>query len=307
MEKAGFSVVATSRTKKELPYVSEVRLVADLTDTNTLRSAMVGIECIIHLAARAHVMDDQSSNPMAEYRRINVDGTRAIAKVASQLGVKRLVFLSSVKVNGEQTFENSYTASDIPAPEDPYGISKFEAEQALQEISVRTGLETAIVRTPLVYGPDVRANFLSLISLANSSAPLPFGAITDNRRSLIYIQNLVDLLITVTHHPAAKGHIFLARDGVDLSTAELIRQLRAALGKSARMVAIPSTILRGLLSVLGKRNIGDRLLGSLAIEDQATRDVLGWSPPFSIEDGLKQTADWYLSNKRSRLSHSAEG
>ena len=254
---------------------------------------MEGIDIVIHLAARAHVMDDSSSNPLAEYRRINVDGTRTIAEAASEAGIKRLIFLSSIKVNGEQTFEKSYAASDTPAPEDIYGVSKAEAEEELKKVSVQTGLETVVIRTPLVYGPGVRANFLSLMSLANSSFPLPFGSITKNRRSLIYIGNLVDILVTATKHPAAGGQIFLVRDGTDLSTAKLVRLLRSALGKPARLISVPPAILRGLLSLLGKKSTADRLIGSLAINDHATQDILGWSPAFSVKDGMKQTVDWY--------------
>jgi nucleoside-diphosphate-sugar epimerase len=258
---------------------------------------MKGIDVVIHLAARAHVMDDQSSNPLAEYRRINVDGTKAVAEAARDAGVKRLVFLSSIKVNGEQTFDKPYTASDTPAPEDAYGISKAEAEKMLTEISTRTGLEIVIIRTPLVYGPGVRANFLSLMSLANGGLPLPFGALTKNRRSLIYIGNLVDILLTATRHPAAGGQTFLVRDGTDLSTAKLVRLLRSAIGRSARMLSVPPAVLYGLLTLLGKKSMSDRLLGSLAINDQETLDILDWSPPFSVEDGLKQTVDWYRAMK----------
>jgi len=258
---------------------------------------MEGVDIVIHLAARAHVMDDQSSDPLAEYRKVNVDGTAAVAEAASEAGVKRLIFLSSIKVNGEQTFETSYTASDTPAPEDAYGISKAEAEKKLKEISDDTGLEPVIIRTPLVYGPGVRANFLSLMSVASCGLPLPFGAITKNRRSLIYIGNLVDILLTATQHPAANGQIFLVRDGTDLSTAKLVHLLRAALGKPARMMPVPPAVLGGLLSLLGKKSMADRLLGSLAIDDQATQDTLEWTQPFSVEDGLKQTVDWYQAMK----------
>jgi nucleoside-diphosphate-sugar epimerase len=258
---------------------------------------MEGIDVVIHLAARAHVMDDQSSDPLAEYRRINVNGTKTVAEAASKTGVKRLVFLSSIKVNGEQTFEKPYNAFDTPAPEDAYGISKAEAEKMLTEISARTELEIVIIRTPLVYGPGVRANFLSLMSLASGGLPLPFGAITKNRRSLIYIGNLVDILLTATQHPAASGQTLLVRDGTDLSTAELVRLLRTAMRKSTKMISVPPAILRGILTLLGKKSMSDRLLGSLAIDDQETKNILGWSPAFSVEDGLKQTADWYCTTK----------
>lgn len=260
---------------------------------------MEGVDIVIHLAARAHVMDDQSSDPLAEYRRINVDGTAAIAEAASDAGVKRLIFLSSIKVNGEQTFEKPYTAADTPAPEDAYGISKAEAEKKLKEISARTILETVIIRTPLVYGPGVRANFLSLMSLSNSSLPLPFGSITKNRRSLIYIGNLIDILLTATQHSAANGKIFLVRDGTDLSTAKLVRLLRSALGKPPGMMPVPPAVLHGLLSLLGRKSMSGRLLSSLAIDDQATRDALEWTPPFSVKEGLKRTTDWYLTMKQN--------
>ena len=260
---------------------------------------MEGVDIVIHLAARAHVMDDQSSDPLAEYRRINVDGTAAIAEAASDAEVKRLIFLSSIKVNGEQTFEKPYTAADTPAPEDAYGISKAEAEKKLKEISARTRLEAVIIRTPLVYGPGVRANFLSLMSVANSDLPLPFGSITKNQRSLIYIGNLVDILLTATQNPAASRQTMLVRDGAALSTAELVRLLRCSLGKPKRMIAVPPAILHCILSLLGRKAMSGRLLGSLAIDDQATRDTLEWTAPFSVKEGLKRTTDWYLTMKQN--------
>jgi len=266
---------------------------------DSVRPAMAEIDIVIHLAARAHIMDDKSADPLEAYRQINVDGTRTLAEAASAAGVKRFVFLSSIKVNGEQTFEKPYSAGDIPAPEDAYGISKAEAEQCLNHTAGRSDLEIAIIRTPLVYGPGVRANFLSLMSLANSSLPLPFGAITNNRRSLIYIENLVSILLASAENSAANGQIFLVRDGEDLSTTDLLRQLRRALNRPERLIAFPPSLLRAMLMVLGKGNIANRLLGSLAINDQATKELMNWTPPFSVSEGLKHTADWYLSNKDS--------
>ncbi len=257
---------------------------------------MKDIEVVIHLAARAHVMSDQSSDPLSDYRRVNVDGTVAIANAARQSGIKRLIFLSSIKVNGERTLEKPYTAHDTPAPEDPYGISKSEAESRLIEVSKDSELETVIVRTPLVYGAGVRANFLSLMSIADSGLPLPFGAINKNRRSLIYIENLVDLLIKTVSHPSANGQTLLVCDGEDLSTTSLVENLRTSLGRKRRLVPIPPAIIRASLSSIGKSGMADRLLGSLVIDDTATRELLKWQPPFTIAEGLRRTADWYRAS-----------
>lgn len=287
--------MATSRSPQGLAHVSKVHQICDSTDVAALRTALKGVDFVIHLAARTHVMDDQSTNPLEEYRRINVHGTKALSKAATEAGVKRLIFLSSIKVNGEQTTFKPYTASDTPAPEDAYGLSKAEAEEHLKEVGAKSNMEIVIIRTPLVYGPGVRANFLSLMSLANRSVPLPFGAITQNRRSLIYIENLVAVLIAALEHKEANRQTFLVRDGEDFSTASLVQKIRTALNKPARLISFPAAFLRVTLTAMGKKDMANRLLGSLAIDDQATRNLLGWTPPISAEEGLRRTVDWYLT------------
>lgn len=294
---AGYSVVTTSRQPLGLQKVSQVHQVEHIEDTVALRSAMEGVNYVIHLAARTHVMTDKSLDPLAEYRRINVEGTKATIKAASEMGVKRLVFLSSIKVNGEQTAEQPYTSTDKPIPVDAYGISKAEAEEHIQSISAQSDLEMVVIRTPLVYGPNVRGNFLSLMSLVHKGLPMPFGAITKNRRSLIYVENLVSALIATLQHTAASGQTFLVRDGTDLSTAALTLRIQTALNKPEKLISIPPGVLKGLLSILGKKKMADRILGSLTIDDQKTRDTIEWIPDFSVEEGLKKTADWYLSQK----------
>ena len=255
-----------------------------------------GVDCVIHCAARAHIMRETASNALEAYRAVNVAGTRHLAEQAAALGVKRLVCLSSVKVNGENTAAGSrFAHNDKPMPEDAYGVSKWEAEQALREVSARTGLEVVIVRPPLVYGPGVKGNFRRLLQLAASGAPLPLGAVR-NQRSLAGLDNLVDLLIRCVDHSAAAGQTFLVSDGHDLSTPALIRGLRRALGQSPRLLPVPS-VLRLAGKITGRAAEVERLIGSLQVDITHTREVLGWTPPVSVDEGLRATAEWYLNRQ----------
>ena len=255
------------------------------------------VDCVIHCAARAHIMRETASNALEAYRAVNVTGTRHLAEQAAALGVKRFVYLSSVKVNGENTEAGSrFAYNDKPMPADPYDISKWEAEQALREVSGRTGLEVVIVRPPLVYGPGVKGNFRRLLQLAASGAPLPFGAVC-NQRSLAGLGNLVDLLICCVDHSAAAGQTFLVSDGHDLSTPALIRRLTRALGKSPRLLPVPPSILRLAGKITGRAAEVERLIGSLQVEITHTREVLGWAPPVSVDEGLRATAEWYLNRQ----------
>ena len=243
---------------------------------------------VIHAAARAHIMKEEVTDPLAEYRRVNVDGTLNLARYAVEAGVKRFVFISSIKVNGEQTAPGRpFTCDDTPTPEDPYGISKLEAEQGLQQIALETGMEVVIIRPPLVYGPGVKGNFASMIKLVEKGLPLPFGAI-DNRRSLVGLDNLVDLIITCIDHPNAANQVFLVSDGEDLSTSGLLRRVAKAMGKPSRLIPVPAVLLQLGATVLGKKAVGQRLLGSLQVDISSTRERLDWTPPVSVDEGLRR-------------------
>lgn len=249
-----------------------------------------GTQCVVHLAARVHLMQDMASDPLAEYRRINVEKTLSLARMAHGAGVRRFIFLSSVKVNGEQTQPGKpFRADDIPAPQDPYGISKMEAEIGLRAIAQETGLEVVIIRPPLVYGPGVKANFASMVKWVRRGVPLPLGAI-HNQRSLVALDNLVDLIITCTRHPAAANQTFMVSDGEDVSTSELLRGVAKALGKSACLLPVPQALLEWGAAMLGKRAVAQRLFSSLQVDISTTRHILGWTPPVSLEQGLKQVA-----------------
>lgn len=258
---------------------------------------LMDIDCIIHCAAVTHVMVKTKAEALAIYRAINVESTRRLAEQAAQSGVKRLIFLSSVKVNGEQTSkERVFTYSDIAKPEDPYGISKWEAEQALLKVSAKTGLEVVIIRPPLVYGPSVKGNFLSILQWLARGIPLPLGAV-HNQRSLVGINNLVDLIVTCIDHPAATHYPLLVSDGRDMSTTELLRKLGIALSKPARLLPLSASIVEVSARLIGKRAAATRLLGNLQVDISKTKDVLDWSPPVSVDEGLRETADWYLSQR----------
>ncbi|WP_148863378.1 UDP-glucose 4-epimerase family protein [Marinobacter fonticola] len=256
-------------------------------------SALNGKQLVVHTAARAHIMQDNAVDPLSEFRKINVDGTESLARQSAAAGVRRFVFISSIKVNGEQTNPGKpFTASDLVATDDPYGISKLEAEQKLWAIGRETGMEIVVIRPTLVYGPGVKGNFASLIRLVQKGLPLPFGAIS-NKRSLVGLDNLVDLIIACLDHPAAANQVFLVSDGRDLSTTELLRTLAEADGKRARLIPVPEGLLEFSAALLGKRAMARRLLGSLQVDISKNRELLGWTPPFSVEEGLKRCFTGY--------------
>lgn len=256
------------------------------------RAALEGCDTVVHCAARVHVMADTDQDPLRAYREVNVAGTLNLARQAQAQGVRRLVFVSSIKVNGEFTCDRPFRAGDRPAPCDPYGQSKLEAEQALLALSRETGLEIVIVRPPLVYGPGVKANFLNLIKLVRRGLPLPFASLR-NRRSMVALDNLVDLLVLCTHHPAAENHIFLVSDGADLTMAELVGLIAAAQGKRLLLIPVPARLLRGAAAVLGKSAVSDRLLESLQVDIGPTRALLGWEPRVTPALAIRATvAAW---------------
>ena len=246
--------------------------------------ALADVDAVVHLAARVHVMRDPAADPIAEFRRVNVVGTLNLARQAAGAGVRRFVYLSTVKVNGES---GRYAETDQPAPEDAYGISKHESEVGLRQIAEASGLEVAIIRAPLVYGPGVRANFAALMRAVARGVPLPLGAV-HNRRSLVALDNLVDFILTCTLHPAAANETFLVSDGEDLSTTDLIRRLAHAMGRRARLIPVPASMLMLSATLLGKRDVARRLLGSLQVDISKARQTLAWMPPVSVDEGLKR-------------------
>jgi len=255
---------------------------------------LAGVDGIVHLAARVHVINGCSEDSLAAYRYVNTAGTERLAQTASASGVKRFVYLSTVKVNGEGK-AGPYAEKDDPEPIDPYGISKWEAEQILYEISDQTGMEMVVLRPPLVYGPWVKANFLHLLKILDRSIPLPLASI-NNRRSLIFLGNLLSAIVTCINHPRAAGQTFLVSDGEDVSTPELIRHINSALGRPARLFPFPPVMLKMAGIITGKSVAMDRLLRSLTIDCSKIRRELDWQAPFSMEQGLRETAKWYLKS-----------
>jgi UDP-glucose 4-epimerase len=271
--------------------IREVR-VGDLGPTTDWTAALEGCDAVVHCAARVHVMSDASADPLAAYRMANVEGSVALAKQAAAAGVRRFVFISSIKVNGEGTaLGKPYRASDRPEPVDPYGISKLEAELALQALAATGAIELVIIRPPLVYGPGVKANFLSMARWIARGVPLPFGGVNANRRSFVALENLVDLIVTCLKHPDAVGQVFLVSDGEDLSTSELLRRTARALGVSSRLVPVPSALLAFGASAVGRRDLWQRLGGTLQVDATPTRARLGWTPPVTVDAGLRAAVE----------------
>ena len=258
--------------------------------------ALQGIDTVIHLAARVHVMNEVSEDPLAEFRRINVDGTLNLARQAANAGVRRLVFISSVKVNGESTLPGrAFSEADVPSPQDAYGQSKYEAEQGLRDIAIDTGMELVIIRPPLIYGPGVKANFAALMRTVQRGWPLPLGAV-HNQRSLVALDNLIDFIITCTTHPLAANQTFLVSDGADLSTTQLICGMAKAAGLPARLLAVPVPWLQAMASLMGKTDAIDRLCGNLQVDISKARTLLGWAPPVSVAEGLRRA----MLNQKNR-------
>jgi UDP-glucose 4-epimerase len=262
------------------------------------KSIVTGSDIVIHCAARVHVMNDESVNPLDDYREVNTAGTMNLARQAVEAGVKRFIFISSIKVNGESTESGEFfKSSDKRAPEDFYGQSKSEAEMQLLQLSEETGLEVVIIRPTLVYGPGVKANFASLLNLVSKGLPLPFGCIKNNRRSLVSVNNLVDLIVTCMDHPKAANQVFLVSDDNDVSTTSMVKHMSQALGKSSRLLPVPLWCYHLVGKLTGKTDVVNRLLGSLQVDISHTKETLGWVPPQTIEEGFKETADAFLLNK----------
>ena len=289
----GTTVRGITRSACDLPAGVNNLVVGRLDAGTDWRDGLTGCEVVIHLAARVHVMLDTAAKPLGEFRRVNVQGTLNLARQAAVAGVQRFVYVSSIKVNGESTRPGQpFTADDVSAPLDAYGISKMEAEQGLQGIALQTGMDVVIIRPPLVYGPGVKANFAAMMRWLSRGVPLPLGAI-HNQRSLVALDNLVDLIVTCLTHPAAANQTFLVSDGEDVSTTELLRRMGRAMGHPARLVPVPVSWLKLTATLLGKQDVSQRLCSSLQVDIAKTRDLLGWCPPLSLDQGLKKAAQGY--------------
>jgi nucleoside-diphosphate-sugar epimerase len=285
----GLSVCGITRSLRKFPAGIQSMTVGEIDDTTDWQDALAGCSIVIHLAARAHVMAETAENPIAEFRRINMDGTLNLARQAAKHGVRRFIFISSIGVNGAETFARPFSAGDLAAPHSPYAISKHEAELALKALAVETGLEVVIVRPPLVYGPGAPGNFSAMMRWLRRGVPLPLGAI-HNQRSLVALDNLVDLIITCLTHPAAANQTFLVSDGQDVSTTELLRRMGKAMNCPAHLIPVPAGLLMQAAALLGKRDMAQRLCGSLQVDIQKTRQLLGWNPPLTLDQGLKKAA-----------------
>jgi nucleoside-diphosphate-sugar epimerase len=264
--------------------------VGDFLPNTNWSAPLSGVRQVVHTAARVHVMADKNTDQLAEFRRVNVDGTLNLAQQAAAAGVARFVFLSSAKVNGEATQIGEFFEADaVPAPLDAYGISKMEAEQGLREIAAQTGMEIVIIRPTLVYGPGVKANFASMMRWIQRGVPLPLGSI-HNQRSLVSLYNLVDLILTCLSHPAAANQTFMVSDGEDVSTTELLRRLGQALNCPARLLPLPESWFKVVAGFVGRADIAQRLCGSLQVDISKTRQLLGWKPPLTLDEGLAKMA-----------------
>ena len=291
------SVVSAVRSVKFSDEGFHSVVIGDINDRIDWSGALDSVEIVIHLAARVHVMNDSAEDNLTDFRKVNVDGTLNLARQAARFGVKRFVFVSSVKVNGEVNKKNKpFRADDNPNPQDPYGISKCEGEAGLIQLSKETGMEVVIIRPPLVYGPGVKANFLNMIKILDKGIPLPLRSVS-NKRSLVFVGNLVDLLIRVTDHPKAAGHVFLVSDDHDVSTATLLKSMSSALGKKAKLIPVPLFLLKAIFYIIVKASHSQRLLESLSLDISKTKELLSWTPPISFEEGIARTARSFLNSK----------
>jgi nucleoside-diphosphate-sugar epimerase len=281
-----------------VPGLPDAVAVGDIGADTDWRAALEGVSGVVHLAARTHVLRETASDPLAEYRQVNVAATERLARSAAARGTRRFIFVSSVKASGECTEGRPFTENDAPRPEDGYGISKWEAEQALSRIATETGLEVVVLRPPLVYGPGVKGNFLQLMNLIARGVPLPLGAI-HNRRSFIYTGNLAGAIVKALDVPQAAGRTYLVSDGEDVSTPDLVRGLARALGVKPRLLSLPLAALGLTATLAGKRAEFARLTGSLQVDSSRIRRELDWRPPFTLAQGLELTAKWYRGRSRS--------
>lgn len=291
------AVVAAVRSANTRMNDFEQVIIGSIDSATDWSKALSGVQLVIHLAARVHVMNDSATDALIEYRKVNVDGTLHLALQASKAGAKRFIFISSIKVNGEfSEIDKPFTEGNAANPQDAYGMSKFEAEQGLLWIAQQTGMEVVIVRPPLVYGPGVKANFAKLMQVIKHKIPLPFGAI-ENKRSFVYVGNLVSLILRCMDHPAAANQVFLVSDGCDLSTTELLRECAVAMEVKPILWQVPQRLIEFCVALIGKRDVMQRICGNLQVDITKVRTLLGWAPPISVTDGLKATVQGLAQGK----------
>jgi UDP-glucose 4-epimerase len=270
----------------------------ELCSDETYFDCLHDVGVVIHCAARAHIMNEVVSDPLTEYRRVNVDGTLNLARQAAKSGVKRFIYISSIKVNGESTSGSlAFTEKDIPNPLDPYGVSKHEAEEGLKKIAADSGMDVVIIRPPLVYGAGVKANFLNLLKLSNTKISLPFGLVR-NKRSMVYVENLVDFIVKCIDHPAAANQTFLVSDNHDLSLRNLLFLMRKSMHQSSRLVPVPVFLFNLAGVVFRKKDVVDRLVGDLQVNPSKAMTLLDWKPPYTVEQGIQNTVDSFLKDKK---------
>lgn len=296
---AGHDVRACSRDHAANFHSSvEVIQTGNLSENTDWNQALQNVDVIIHLAARVHMMADDATDPLIEFRKVNTDATLNLARQAAEAGIKRFVFVSSIKVNGEDTNNGlKFSPDDDYISTDPYGLSKYEAEQGLLALAKETGMEVVIIRPPLVYGPGVRANFLSMMKWTNKGIPLPLGAL-HNQRSLVALDNLVSFIMHCIDHPKAANEIFLISDNEDVSTTELLQKVANAFEKKAFLLPIPVSLMKFVAKLIGKEDVAERLFGSLQVDSSKARELLGWKPVITMDKQLKKTADAYLAKKK---------
>jgi nucleoside-diphosphate-sugar epimerase len=301
MKVEGYHVLGAFRNTAQisgLPLGVQTVQIGSICSETNWSNALIGIDKIVHLAAQVNVLRKNAADPIAAFRKINVDGTKCLAQQAVKAGVRRFVYLSTVKVYGEGR-SAPYNEEDIPDPQDAYSVSKWEAEKVLNKISDETGMNTVILRSPLVYGPRVKTNFLRFMKLVDRGIPLPLECV-NNRRSLIYLDNLVDAMIACIEHPKATGQTYFVSDGKDVSTPELIRLISKAMGKKARLFSFPPSILKTIGKITCRSQEIDRLIGSLCVDSCKIRTMLGWYPPYTPEEGIRKTVLWYNNYGRGQ-------
>lgn len=287
-------LAAVRNEKNSLPEDVERLNYNILFSDGDILGQVTPVDYVIHLAARVHIMGDNSNDPLMAFRQVNVGGAINLAKQAAERGVKRFIFISSAKANGEYTETGKpFVESDKFVPSDPYGLSKYEAEQGLLEIARDTGMQVVIIRPPLVYGPGVKANFATMMNIVNKGFPLPFGAI-HNQRSLVALDNLVSFIVHCIEHPKAANEIFLVSDGEDISTTELLKKVARSLDRKPCLIPVPVGMMKFIAKLVGKEDVANRLLGSLQVDSSKARDLLGWKPVTTMDEQLKKTADAYL-------------
>ncbi|EGQ9283843.1 SDR family oxidoreductase [Vibrio vulnificus] len=284
----------------EVNFHDHVYTQATINSKDDYSNALKDCQTVIHCAARVHVMDDKHKDPLALYREVNTAGTVNLAKQAIDSGVKRFIFISSIKVNGESSvLDGPFVSTDVHAPQDDYGLSKSEAEVQLLEAIKGSEMDVVIIRPTLVYGPGVKANFASLMTFVSRGIPLPFGSITNNKRSLVFVDNLVDLIVTCIDHPKAANQVFLVSDDHDVSTSQMVREMALALGKPTWQLTVPIWCYNLAGKLFNKSGVVDRLTGSLQVDISHTKETLGWTPPQSLQEGFKQTAEAFLQSKKN--------